>query len=622
MTIQVSPHIVVARNNNMDYAIIEDAINEDILIYDDVSFAIDTIGLPTPPPPSDSAYVRSLDSLEEHGIMEYPNPSVEMIHSPPNFDDYVRSFGRFYGPNIASRFSTEPAHDYLLSDIQGAPIPTSRTPDYSRSYDMQNMIEIEALNMNYVSMSLVSRTQTSVTLDVRFRYIDANNSLDMRCSRTNRWIHQFGEFRFGLPSISTGRVTIHNLEPGTPYLFSASTWCWSRMTWIVYYVEVTTVGYHINYVTMRLVSRTQTSVTLDLNFRYSGLWNRPHNSLYMHCLRTNQWTNHYGESRFGRPPINTGRHTIYNLTPGTIYIFRATTWCWQRGIWVSYNLEVTTEGYRINYVTTIFVSATQTSVTLDIDFRYSGLWNRPNNSLYIQCLSTNRWTHHYGAFRFGLPPINTGRHTIHGLYPGTTYRIFTSTWCWPRGIWVYYTIDVTTQAPPLMVQYRSVGHTSGTLPASQGATPPATIRLKHPGDLARPGYFFGGWVRNGVVRSPGNELSWPAGASGTYIFYANWIRTPDFPIVTIPYEIYVCTGLTTAVAHDIMRSVEPVFLRTFGVDFAHVRSRVTPRLNPRQTNIPCVATQMGHGCSPQCGHGMMVQIATILITGRGTPFSR
>jgi len=155
---------------------------------------------------------------------------------------------------------------------------------------------------------------------------------------------------------------------------------------------------------------------------------------------------------------------------------------------------------------------------------------------------------------------------------------------------------------PLRFEYRSIGHTSGTVPMTHGVTPPATINLAHPGSLTRQGYFFGGWRHPGTggIWQAGFGFTYAAGTSGAIAFYAHWVRTPG-PVVTIPYEIYVCTLMPVAHAEQIFRTVAPGFYRTFGINLVHTRSIVTPNINPRRTSIPCNAPHSNGLCGSACG---------------------
>jgi len=124
----------------------------------------------------------------------------------------------------------------------------------------------------------------------------------------------------------------------------------------------------------------------------------------------------------------------------------------------------------------------------------------------------------------------------------------------------------------------------------------------NPGNLTRPGYFFGGWRHSGGgVWQAGYRFVYAAGTAGRVVFYVNWIPTPIRGQVFIPYEIYVSSNLTAAQAEMIMQTVEPLFFNTFGIFLGRQRSRVTPSLNPRLTSIPCVAPHINGRCTTRCG---------------------
>ena len=180
----------------------------------------------------------------------------------------------------------------------------------------------------------MSRTHTSVTLDVHFHVPGPNNSISRFSYRTGQWTHLLGGFR-GLPNINTGRHTFTNMMSGSTYVYR--TYTWNGSSWVTYDIRVTTSEYG----SIRLVSSTDTTVTLDLNFNYPHVNER--NSLSHFNHSTGRWTHLFGETRYGLPRLGAGRHTIRNLTPNTTYTFRGYAWCWIFFGWRSFDYVVRTQ---------------------------------------------------------------------------------------------------------------------------------------------------------------------------------------------------------------------------------------------------------------------------------------
>jgi len=85
------------------------------------------------------------------------------------------------------------------------------------------------------------------------------------------------------------------------------------------------------------------------------------------------------------------------------------------------------------------------------------------------------------------------------------------------------TTSVTVQAPPQTVtfSYTSVGHTSGSPPASHSINIPGTITLQQPGML-RVGFTFGGWSDGNDVFAAGQSFNFATGVTRTITFTAVW----------------------------------------------------------------------------------------------------
>ncbi|MCL2571305.1 MAG: InlB B-repeat-containing protein [Defluviitaleaceae bacterium] len=165
----------------------------------------------------------------------------------------------------------------------------------------------------------------------------------------------------------------------------------------------------------------------------------------------------------------------------------------------------------------------------------------------------------------------------------------------------HFTFYAVWERVQVTFQYRSTGHTSGTVPASHSVVAPMRIEVANPGNLARTGYFFNGWRRSdNLVLQPGNGFFFPAGTLQTWTFDAIWVRSPS-PIINLNYEIYVSSNVPGAHARSLVGSVKPGFRNTFGINFVYSITRVTTRLDPRQTNIPCFSPHQSGRCDHRCG---------------------
>jgi len=157
-------------------------------------------------------------------------------------------------------------------------------------------------------------------------------------------------------------------------------------------------------------------------------------------------------------------------------------------------------------------------------------------------------------------------------------------------------------AGPVTFQFRSVGHTSGTVPSNVSDFAPRPIALPgNTNNLSRPGYFFGGWRHGTQIWPAGHALTHTLGTQGTFTFYAHWIPSPNLATLHIPYEIYVSSHVAIAQAQEIMRQVKPAFNNTFRINFVHHLTRATQTMNPRLTTIQCVNPHFDGTCTPRCG---------------------
>jgi len=158
----------------------------------------------------------------------------------------LHSIPKFEHPNpLPSPFEGESVSDdsYLLIDEDDIELEID-TSDASEVnlYIFDSYERIMPLNATEVNISIVSVTDTSVTLDVFFnpRHWDINNYLVYIYidAPSNDWTIHFG---YGSGSIGrSGRLTIHGLSPGLTYLFQAGVWDEERNMWIEIQVAATT----------------------------------------------------------------------------------------------------------------------------------------------------------------------------------------------------------------------------------------------------------------------------------------------------------------------------------------------------------------------------------------------
>jgi len=103
-------------------------------------------------------------------------------------------------------------------------------------------------------------------------------------------------------------------------------------------------------------------------------------------------------------------------------------------------------------------------------------------------------------------------------------------------------------------QYRSTGHTGGTVPLSQSFQTPGSVQMRPQGTLRRAGYVLAGWRdTQGMLFAPGTVI--PLGQSinfthpnrGTVIFDAHWIPAN----VRIEYRGNGNTGGSVPLSHTI-----------------------------------------------------------------------
>jgi len=112
-------------------------------------------------------------------------------------------------------------------------------------------------------------------------------------------------------------------------------------------------------------------------------------------------------------------------------------------------------------------------------------------------------------------------------------------------------LGISAFSNTVTIRYVSTGHTSGTVPAAQTFSTPASRALQTQGSLARSGHTFGGWRDTaGNVFGAGQVVNWAAGASGTATLTAVWNPTAT-PRITIQYASFGHTSGSIPGSHTV-----------------------------------------------------------------------
>ncbi|MCL2400945.1 MAG: InlB B-repeat-containing protein, partial [Defluviitaleaceae bacterium] len=125
------------------------------------------------------------------------------------------------------------------------------------------------------------------------------------------------------------------------------------------------------------------------------------------------------------------------------------------------------------------------------------------------------------------------------------------------------TLDAHWIPSIVTINYRSNGHTSGTVPASQNVTTPGSVNVRAQGNLARTGYVFSGWMdAGGNVFAPGQTVDFDTAVSGTVTLNAVWEAqcTETWYTFTVrdgnrDVEVYVLADMSRAVTRQAGSSI-------------------------------------------------------------------
>lgn len=133
------------------------------------------------------------------------------------------------------------------------------------------------------------------------------------------------------------------------------------------------------------------------------------------------------------------------------------------------------------------------------------------------------------------------------------------------------------------VQYRSVGHTSGSVPSAQNVSTPGSVNLRAPGNMARVGHSFGGWRdSSGRIFESGQRVTWTEINNGTIELTAIWIPN----VMTIHYRDsrgLAAPSQTLITPGSISLATPPSNLRKAGHSFGGWRDSTGRIFQPRQT---------------------------------------
>jgi len=151
-----------------------------------------------------------------------------------------------------------------------------------------------------------------------------------------------------------------------------------------------------------------------------------------------------------------------------------------------------------------------------------------------------RTGHTFGGWRDGIGIVRPAGSTV-------TWLTAVSGTVTMTAVWIPVTNNVIT------IQYRSNGHTGGTVPASQTIVTPGTTNVSSQGTLTRTGHTFGGWrdTHTGNVIAAGQLVGWSTAVTATVTLDAIWTPIITNSIVTINYRGNGHTGGTVPASQTI-----------------------------------------------------------------------
>ncbi|MCL1988712.1 MAG: M60 family metallopeptidase [Firmicutes bacterium] len=166
-----------------------------------------------------------------------------------------------------------------------------------------------------------------------------------------------------------------------------------------------------NDVNIKVVSVTNTSITLDLYFN-TKYYNANNLLRYYDFTQANppyngSWVYVLGQ---GQPIGTSGTHTINNLTPGATYNFVASVWDSDNQVWISHETQVQTTG--LGAFSLNLGNSTPTSFNFDVNFPVNG-----DNGNLIKLHDGTDWVNL-------KEKATSGTFTVDNLLPGNTYIIY------------------------------------------------------------------------------------------------------------------------------------------------------------------------------------------------------
>ena len=206
----------------------------------------------------------------------------------------------------ASGFETE------VSEVQLGDEPVMRAPATS------GIANPASSNNSYSSVSYVSRTNTSITVDIWYKTNNSgNNILYLYNTKTGSWSCLLG--RDGMPPATSQRFVVNGLEPGVVYTIQTKTY--DSNTWNSAEIKVKTSGEKTPSLT--LLSSNGTSVTLRAVFPADGVWGNK-----LSYYSGTEWVN-VNNSLY----LNGQDFTITGLNYGYNYVFTLSSHDHLHSVW-------------------------------------------------------------------------------------------------------------------------------------------------------------------------------------------------------------------------------------------------------------------------------------------------
>ena len=159
---------------------------------------------------------------------------------------------------------------------------------------------------SFTSISLVSKTDTSITFDIWFKSGDDVNNY-LKKYDTVSWTTLLGQ---GTGTATSRRYTATGLKPGWVYKFETGKYDWASSSWQKSELIVETTGAKTQ--ALSFVSATANSITVQAQYPAEGIWG---NTLKYYDSLTSTWVSFGGTDLYQ----NSGTYTLSGLIPGVTY---------------------------------------------------------------------------------------------------------------------------------------------------------------------------------------------------------------------------------------------------------------------------------------------------------------